>query len=300
MVVDPSGPASFRAKTDHGEIVRWTSPSATSSACCAKAPTALSARPTPPTTAARRRPSRYGFSAAIWKQFADLGWLALPIAEEHGGLGGGAIEDRHPDGSVRARAGVRALSLHRRDRRRPDCSLRQRGAESGVAAESRRRLALSCLRPCRARRALRSRQGRDDGDENSRRLASQRSQDRSARRPGRGPDHRLRAPRQRQRFFRKAWPVPGAGGNIRHDPARLSSGSAAAAPAASICAMCNCPRMRCSATAAMHCPRSRRWSIAPWQRSARRPSASCRRCSTPRWNTPRSESSSAGRCLPTR
>src|ERR1700754_2072661 len=30
-----------------------------------------------------------GFSAATWKQFADLGWLALPIAEEHGGLGGG-------------------------------------------------------------------------------------------------------------------------------------------------------------------------------------------------------------------
>jgi alkylation response protein AidB-like acyl-CoA dehydrogenase len=33
-----------------------------------------------------------GFSAATWKQFADLGWLALPIAEEHGGLGGGATE----------------------------------------------------------------------------------------------------------------------------------------------------------------------------------------------------------------
>src|SRR5262245_1371511 len=33
-----------------------------------------------------------GFGAAIWKQFADLGWLALPIAEQHGGLGGGAIE----------------------------------------------------------------------------------------------------------------------------------------------------------------------------------------------------------------
>ena len=32
-----------------------------------------------------------GFSAAIWKQFADLGWLALPIAEEHGGLGGSAM-----------------------------------------------------------------------------------------------------------------------------------------------------------------------------------------------------------------
>lgn len=33
-----------------------------------------------------------GFSADIWKQFAELGWLALPIPEVHGGLGGGAIE----------------------------------------------------------------------------------------------------------------------------------------------------------------------------------------------------------------
>jgi alkylation response protein AidB-like acyl-CoA dehydrogenase len=33
-----------------------------------------------------------GFSPAIWKQFADLGWLALPIEEAYGGLGGGAIE----------------------------------------------------------------------------------------------------------------------------------------------------------------------------------------------------------------
>ena len=33
-----------------------------------------------------------GFSADIWQQFADLGWLALPIAEAHGGLGGGAVE----------------------------------------------------------------------------------------------------------------------------------------------------------------------------------------------------------------
>ena len=33
-----------------------------------------------------------GFDQTIWKQFADLGWLALPIAEVHGGLGGGAIE----------------------------------------------------------------------------------------------------------------------------------------------------------------------------------------------------------------
>lgn len=33
-----------------------------------------------------------GFSPKVWKQFADLGWLALPIDEAHGGLGGGAIE----------------------------------------------------------------------------------------------------------------------------------------------------------------------------------------------------------------
>jgi alkylation response protein AidB-like acyl-CoA dehydrogenase len=33
-----------------------------------------------------------GFSADLWKQFAELGWLALPIAEAHGGLGGGAVE----------------------------------------------------------------------------------------------------------------------------------------------------------------------------------------------------------------
>jgi len=33
-----------------------------------------------------------GFSTSIWKQFAELGWLAMPIAEDHGGLGGGAIE----------------------------------------------------------------------------------------------------------------------------------------------------------------------------------------------------------------
>ncbi len=34
----------------------------------------------------------HGFSPQIWKQFADLGWLALPIGEAHGGLGAGAIE----------------------------------------------------------------------------------------------------------------------------------------------------------------------------------------------------------------
>lgn len=34
----------------------------------------------------------HGFSAAIWREFAELGWLALPIPEAHGGFGGGATE----------------------------------------------------------------------------------------------------------------------------------------------------------------------------------------------------------------
>src|SRR3954471_10377432 len=41
----------------------------------------------------RRRPhDPPRFRSAIWKQFADLGWLALPIPEAYGGLGRGAIE----------------------------------------------------------------------------------------------------------------------------------------------------------------------------------------------------------------
>jgi len=33
-----------------------------------------------------------GFDPAAWSQFAELGWLALPFAEEVGGLGGGAVD----------------------------------------------------------------------------------------------------------------------------------------------------------------------------------------------------------------
>src|SRR5205807_8121324 len=33
-----------------------------------------------------------GFSLETWQQFASLGWLALPIPEDYGGLGGGAVE----------------------------------------------------------------------------------------------------------------------------------------------------------------------------------------------------------------
>src|SRR5690348_26404 len=36
--------------------------------------------------------SEQGYSAEIWKQFADLGWLALPLPESASGLGGGAVD----------------------------------------------------------------------------------------------------------------------------------------------------------------------------------------------------------------
>ena len=35
----------------------------------------------------------HGFSTAHWQQFADLGWLSIPFAEEHGGFGGGPVDD---------------------------------------------------------------------------------------------------------------------------------------------------------------------------------------------------------------
>lgn len=42
----------------------------------------------------RRKMARdpLGFSLDVWKQFAELGWLALPLPEEFGGLGSGAVE----------------------------------------------------------------------------------------------------------------------------------------------------------------------------------------------------------------
>src|SRR5258708_36413138 len=33
-----------------------------------------------------------GWSRALWKQYVDLGLTALPFPEEHGGIGGGAVE----------------------------------------------------------------------------------------------------------------------------------------------------------------------------------------------------------------
>lgn len=34
----------------------------------------------------------HGYSAEHWHQFAELGWLSIPFAEEHGGFGGGPVD----------------------------------------------------------------------------------------------------------------------------------------------------------------------------------------------------------------
>ncbi len=36
--------------------------------------------------------SESGMSAENWQTFADLGWLSIPFAEEHGGFGGEAVD----------------------------------------------------------------------------------------------------------------------------------------------------------------------------------------------------------------
>ena len=36
--------------------------------------------------------SAEGMSLDYWRAFADLGWLSIPFAEEHGGFGGDAVD----------------------------------------------------------------------------------------------------------------------------------------------------------------------------------------------------------------
>ena len=35
---------------------------------------------------------QHGFSADNWQQFAELGWLSIPFAEDYGGFGGGPVD----------------------------------------------------------------------------------------------------------------------------------------------------------------------------------------------------------------
>ena len=79
-----------------------------------------------------------GYSAGLWKQYADLGLLAVPFAEEHGGLGPGPDRDHDRRRGVRPRARHRALSRHRRAERRRAAPFRQRRAAEGAGAGHRR------------------------------------------------------------------------------------------------------------------------------------------------------------------
>ena len=110
-----------------------------------------------PITAAASAADPLGFSPEIWKQFADLGWLALPIDEAYGGLGGGAIE-----------TGILMEAFGRGLVTEPYLSTVVIGAalisecgseeqKQAHSAQDRRRLAASGVRAFGARGALRSR-----------------------------------------------------------------------------------------------------------------------------------------------
>ena len=163
-----------------------------------------------------------GFSPAIWKQFAELGWLALPIAEEYGGLGAGSVET----GIVMEAFGRGLVSepylVDRGDRRRPDRRMRQRGAEAGDSAQGRRRFAVPGFRAFGARGALRSRACRDDG-ERRRRTAGSSTASKIAVLDGHAAGQIIVSARiaNAQWRIRQTVPVPGAGGHARPDPARL-------------------------------------------------------------------------------
>ena len=90
------GPLASR-RADHGLTsgrgVRWTSTSTTSSASSRTASSAC--WPTRYGDLAQRQGYQKepkGYSQRLWQQYAELGLLAVPFAEQHGGLGQGLTE----------------------------------------------------------------------------------------------------------------------------------------------------------------------------------------------------------------
>ena len=132
-----------------------------------------------------------GFSPEVWRQFARLGWLALPIPEAYGGLGAGAVE-----------TGILMEAFGRGLVSEPCLATVVIGAslirECGREAQKQAILPgiadgylISGVRAFGTRGALRSRPCRDHGDANAGRLAPRWPQDRRDRWPCRGADHRL-------------------------------------------------------------------------------------------------------------
>ena len=161
-----------------------------------------------------------GWSRALWSQYAELGLLGLPFAEEHGGFGGGGIEIM-----LVMEAFGRALALepylatvvlgrHRAAARR------QRGAASGDAAAGRRGQAAG-LRAWRAPGALRPVRCADDGEAERRRLGARRREKRRLARRQRRQADRQRPHLGRARRHRRHHPVPGRCQGERGRAARL-------------------------------------------------------------------------------
>jgi alkylation response protein AidB-like acyl-CoA dehydrogenase len=132
-----------------------------------------------------------GFSPEVWKQFAHLGWLALPIPEAYGGLGAGAVE-----------TGILMEAFGRGLVTEPYLATVVIGAglilecgseaqQQAILPRGRRRFLISGVRAFGTRGAIRSRPCRDHGEANAGRLARRWPQDRCDRWPCRRPDHRL-------------------------------------------------------------------------------------------------------------
>jgi len=79
-----------------------------------------------------------GYNAEMWRQYADLGLLALPFAEADGGLGGGPVEvmllmEAILTSSFRSRRGSRCCGTSARTPRRSSYSLEAAGVPDHVA-----------------------------------------------------------------------------------------------------------------------------------------------------------------------
>ena len=164
-----------------------------------------------------------GLQPALWQQYADLGLLGVPFAEEHGGLGQGLTETMIIAEAFGQRIGYRALSRDRRARRRraAPCRQRKRCLQELVPAIVEGRLTLALAHQERQARydlADTATTARSDGKggytlEGEKVRRARRRQRRQADRHG----ARLGRPRRPQRHRA----VPGRCQGQRRDPPRL-------------------------------------------------------------------------------
>ena len=151
-----------------------------------------------------------GWSRALWSQYAELGLLGLPFAEEHGGFGGGGDRDHAGHGGVRPGAGAGAVSGDGRAGRHRAASRRQRRAAERAAAAGRARA--RCCSPSRmasGRRATICPDVLTTAKPQGRRLGHRRREERRAARRQRRHADRQRPHRGRPQRYRRHHAVPG-------------------------------------------------------------------------------------------